>query len=275
MVGEIGIPRCLDELWVELWTKEWRELKLRQKRIGAKAVIGILVPVAATAFGAGTAYAAGSGYSAGGQGTVPAGTPGGFSQVITTQTISPSTTSTTTFSVPVNGATVQVSVPAGTFGNTPVQAVVTAPVLSSVTAALGSYGLGGDQTLGGFGLSIFNPATGQPFAGTFAHPVTITVTNSVFQAGDKVLEFFSNGTVSVDSTAVVVNGSVTVSFSTDPGFAVVGTKSASVVPGATTPVTGKPFLAEGASAVALVGVGAGVMMWSRRRFRGAALVQKR
>jgi hypothetical protein len=55
-----------------------------------------------------------------------------------------------------------------------------------------------------------------------------------------------------------------VSVTSDPGFAIASPTSTAVVPGATTPVTGKNFLSEGLLAAFLIVAGSSVVLVARR-----------
>lgn len=212
------------------------------------------------ALGGAVAYAAGSGYTPGTT-TVPSGTPGGFTQVVTAQTISPTTTTTTNISVAVDNTPVTVSITPGTF-STPAQVVVTSPVLSQVTSSLSSLGLPGYSAIAGLGVNVVN-TSGLPLTGTFLKPLTVTVHNAAIKSGDKIVEWNAQGTFSTLTSATVSNGVASWTFQQDPAFAVVAPTS--VVTGATSPVTGKPFLAEGALGAVLVALGTGVLWRTRRR----------
>ena len=72
-----------------------------------------------------------------------------------------------------------------------------------------------------------------------------------------------------DST--VAPGAAVVSFDTDPDFAVLSPSAttATTIPGATSSVTGKPFIGEGILAGALIALGITGLVIARRR-RGRA-----
>jgi hypothetical protein len=74
-----------------------------------------------------------------------------------------------------------------------------------------------------------------------------------------------------ESSATVTAGSATVTFDSDPNFAVLaptGTATCAV-PGATGATTGKPFLGEGILAGLLLLLGATGLGYARRRRAGA------
>lgn len=211
-----------------------------------------------TLLGGSVAFAAGSGYSPGST-TVPSGTPGGFTQVVTAQTISPTTTTTTNVSATVDGSSTTMSVSPNTFP-TSSQVVVTAPSLSQVTSSLSSLGFSGYSAIAGLGVNVVT-LSGQPLTSTFLKPITVTVHNSSIKPGDKIVEWNAQGTFSTVNSATVGNGVASWNFQQDPAFAVIAPTS--VVPSATSPVTGKPFLAEGVLGVVLLALGAGI--WRRSR----------
>ncbi len=208
------------------------------------------------------AFAAGSGYTPT-TSPVPTGTPGGYSQVVTAETISPSATATTVMAVTVDGIPVHISVPAGTF-STPVQVIVTAPVLSQVTTGVSALGYSGYVAVAGLGVSVVT-SSGKLYSGTFLKPITVTIDNPKIGAGDRVVEWNGQGTFSAVSNASVGAGHASWTFQQDPAFAVLAPKNAGVVPGATSPVTGKPFLEEGLLAMGLLGSGAALLFRTRRQ----------
>lgn len=200
------------------------------------------------------AMAASSGY--GPAAPVSTSVPGGYTSVVTTQTLGPSTTSQTVSATVAHSAT-QLVVPAGTFSQ-PVQLVITAPNLTNISTSLASLHLPGYQAIAGLGVGV-DTSNGQPLPGTFGHPVTITVHNSAIHPGDKVVEWNQHGTFSMLTNASVQNGVATWPFSSDPAFAIVAPSQ--TVGQATSPVTGKPFAAVGALGV--IALGAGIVLLRR------------
>jgi hypothetical protein len=195
-------------------------------------------------------YAAGSGYvPPSSPSTVPAGVAGGFTHVLISKTISISTTTTTTIDVSVLTAPTSIAIAPHTF-SVPVQVVVTAPNLTTISATLPKFGLSGYRAIGGLGLSIVTP-TGQLYPGSFRHPITLSVTNSAIQPGDRVVEWNAQGQFLTVANATITPGHASWSVQSDPAFAILAPEQTAVVPKATSPVTGKPFLA-----AALVGLGA-------------------
>ena len=175
-------------------------------------------------------------------------------------TINPNATTTTTISVSVDHIPVKISVPPGAFA-TPVQITVTAPVLSQITGALSSLGYSGYQAVSGLGVSVIN-SSGHLYSGSFLKPITTTVDDSAISSASRVVEWNALGQFTSVSSATVASGSATWSFQHDPAFAVISPTT--TVPGATSPVTGKPFLMEG-SLGALFIVGGASLLWQARR----------
>ena len=221
------------------------------------------VATAGTAVLLGTAaYAAGSGYTPT-TNPAPSGTPGGYSQVVTAETIPPNTTTTTTIAVKVDNIPVAVVVPPGTFSS-PVQVVVTAPTLSQVTSGVQSLGYSGYTAVAGLGVSVVK-SSGQLYKGSFLKPITVTVSNSNIGSGDRVVEWNAAGTFSKVPSASIQHGKASWTFQQDPAFAVLAPKNNGTVPGATTPVTGKPFLPEAMIGLAFIAGGSALLFRTRRR----------
>ncbi len=229
-------------------------MRLMNKVTMMSGIVGIL------ALGGTAAYAAGFAYSPGTT-TVPSGTPGGFTQVVTAKTVSPTSTTTTNIAVTVDNVPITVAVAPGTF-SVPAQVVVTAPVLSQVTSSLSALGLVGYSAIAGLGVNVVS-TSGQPIRGQFLKPVFLTVHNAAIKSGDKVVEWNARGTFSTVTAATISNGIASWSFQQDPAFAIVAPST--LVPGATTPVTGKPFRADAVAGLALVALGSGVLWRTRRR----------
>ncbi len=208
--------------------------------------------VAAAVLAGGTAWAAGSGYGPTPGSTTPV--PGGFTTVVTSQT------------VPTSGGSVQGSVgpehfaldvPSGDFPS-PVQITVTTPAVGQIPHGV-------------TGIDISFAVGGQSLTGTLTKPVTLTIDNSGITATD-VVEIW-NGTAFVPyGQATTGNGSVTITFNQDPVFEVVSpaNAAAATVPNATTVHTGVPVLGESLLAVALAGLGAAGLLALRRRSSRAA-----
>lgn len=214
----------------------------------AAVVLSLAVP--------GVAFAAGTGYAP--PPATPTGVPGGFNAVVTTATIQPSGGALTGT---INGDVITVTVPAGAFTQA-TQVVLT----SGDVTQIGSGGIAGKTAVLAFGISFV--VNGQSFAGTFPTPVTVTVKGNFTSADELVSYNSSTGTWEPVPGATVANGVITFTVTGDPNFAVLASSSpsssAATVPGATTPVTGKPFLLEGLLAVLLVLFG-GVAAWRLSR----------
>jgi hypothetical protein len=221
--------------------------------------------IAASVASAGTAFAAGNGY--GPTPTGPSGVPGGFSSVVITKTLGAGGGSLT---APVAGATLTIRVPSGAF-SAPVEVEVTSPDLSAVGSALGNLGYPGFRAVGGLGVKVLN-TSGQPVRGTFAKPLTVTLSGSQLGVpGERVLRFTSPGSATV-VPASLGSGSVTINLTSDPDLAVVNPPAgtAANVPGATSVHTGLPFTGERDLGLLLIVAGAGGIATVVRRRRGTA-----
>jgi hypothetical protein len=219
-------------------------------RMMAIATLGSAVLVVANAGGALAAV----GY--GPPGPPPPPVPGGYSVVVTSQTvIGPA--GGTIGPVNINGVAVTLTIPAGAFP-VPVQITLTAPDL----AAIGTAGFFGHSAVAGVGIQV--QENGSPYPGTFLKPLTLTMSSSSITSSSIVVVW--NGTAFVaESAATVTAGSATVSFDSDPDFAVLAPSGTGAIPGATTAATGKPFLGEGILAGLLLLLGATGLGYARRR----------
>jgi hypothetical protein len=222
-------------------------------RLSAVALIG-----AAAASGTAAEAFAATPTGGGGYGPPPVTTPappGGFTAVVTTVTIGPA--GGTIGPVSVDGTDLTVRIPAGTFP-LPATVTVTAPDLSTITRPAGFI------AVAGAGIQI--ALNGAAYPGTFLKPITAIFRSPLITASSDVVVW--NGTSFVtDPDSTTTAGVASVSFDTDPDFAVETPVNAKTtpVPGATVPVTGKPLLGEGVLAGALVLAGAGGVAASRRR----------
>jgi hypothetical protein len=217
------------------------------------------IAVISAAFVGGSVRAAGA---ASEYGPVPpaAGTapPGSYSDVITSQTITPA--GGTIGPVTVDGAALTFVIPPGAFLVT-VQITITEPDLFAV----GSAGTAGYKAVAGVGVQV--QENGSPYPGTFLKPLTVTIRSSSITSSSVVMVW--NGTAFVsEPDSTVTSGVATVSFDTDPDFAVLAPSgtTATTIPGATTPVTGKPFLGEGILACLLVVLGVSGLAVGYRRW---------
>lgn len=220
-------------------------LRRRAHMLGAAAALG----VGGLVLWSGTALAAGTGYGPGSStGATP---PGGFSSVVTSQTVS---ATGGTVSASYSGETVAVSVPSGDFPG-PVQVTVTAP---STTALPG--------VVTAFDLSF--AVNGQAVTGALAKPVTFTIKDSSISAGDTVDVWNGSAWVAYAS-AVVQNGEVVITVTSDPAFAVLAASTTSTPPatvtGATTATTGIPVDTLAGAAAGFVALGGLGLLFVRRR----------
>ena len=186
--------------------------------------------------------------------TTPA-PPGGFTEVVTTVTITPA--GGVVGPVTVDGARVTVYVPAGAFP-ADVKLTITEPHLPAITPTPGF------TVTAGAGIQV--TLNGSPYPGTFLKPVTVTFTSPNITASSQVVVWNGSSFV-IDPDSTVTAGSASVSFDTDPAFTVQSpnASAAAPVPGATAPTTGEPFLGEGLLAGVLVLGGTGGLVVSRRR----------
>lgn len=174
----------------------------------------------------GTAFAAGNGYAPPTQATGTA--PGGYSQVILNQSVPSNGGALVAVS---NGSSFSADIPAADAG-TGVTLAITAPTNLS----------NANNAILGFGVALAKDGVG--INGTFAAPVTITVDNSSIKAGE-VLDYWTGSSWAPYADAKVSNGSVTVTITADPQFALVSAPQPTPVAGApipnsTTPHTGVP-----------------------------------
>jgi hypothetical protein len=186
--------------------------------------------------------------------------PGGFTAVVTTVTITPA--GGIVGPVTVDGASVAVHVPAGAFPSD-VQVTITEPHLAAIMPMPGFHVVAG----AGVGVSL----NGSPYPGTFLKPVTVTFSSPMITPASAVVVW--NGSAFVtDPSSTAMAGGASVSFDTDPAFAVESPNTSAVmpVPGATAPTTGEPFLGEGILAGVLLLAGSAAVAMSRRRRAKAA-----
>lgn len=191
---------------------------------------------------AATAFAAGSGYGP----TVPTGptgVPGGYTDIVTTQTVSSDGGMVHAPGV-AGSSSVTLSVPKGSFTE-PTQLEVTNPDLSAVSANLSTEGFSGYSAVSGVGVKALD-SNGQPLVGTFDKPVSLTISGPhIGVPGEKVLELTGPHSATV-LAATFGEDSVTIQLTADPDIAVVNPPltAGGTAPGATTTATGKPFYGE-------------------------------
>lgn len=214
---------------------------------------------AAAGIGGMTATAQASTRSVGQYGPPPpsAPAPPGFSAVVTSVTIGPG--GGTVGPVVVNGADVTLTVPAGAFPS-PVQITLT----SGDLATLGPAVFAGYNVVTAVGVQV--QLNGAAYPGTFLMPLTLTVRGSGITSAS-VVTTWNGASLATYSAATTASGVATVSFDSDPDFAVLSpvTTVAKPVPSATVPVTGKPLVGEGILAGVLFAAGLGGLGLSRRR----------
>jgi hypothetical protein len=183
----------------------------------------------------------------------PPPVPGGFSVVVTSQTLGPA--GGIIGPVKVGTLHVTIRVPAGAFP-VRVQITVTAPDVSQI----GSAGFTGFRALGGVGIEV--QEHGSTYPGDFLKPLTMHDSSGLITSSDELAEW--NGSAFVLAPGVKIHtDSVSDSFDSDPDFVVLGPTSASI-PGGTTAPTGKPFLGQGILAGVLLLLGAGGIVRARR-----------
>jgi len=231
------------------WVLATKEDSMRDQRLtyGLVALLGSGALVCA--LGA-TAYASG-GYGPPSQASGTA--PGGFTQVILNEAV-PSGGGTLTATS--GGSSFSVQVPAADAGSG-VTLAVTAP--SNLAQA--------DNAILGFGVAL--GVDGAGVSGTFAAPITVTVTNPVIKAGEQV-DYWTGSAWAPYANATVGNGSLTVTIDSDPQFALVSASTTTPIPSSTSPHTGVPIdglLA--AASVALFGAGLATSRAMRLRRRDA------
>jgi len=193
-----------------------------------------------------------------------AAAPGAFTAVVTSRTITPA--GGVIGPLTINGISVTLTIPPGAFPVS-VQITLTAPNL----AAIGNAGFTGFSAMGGVGIQV--EVNGSPYPGTFLKPVTLS-TKSPSITSSSIVVVWNGHAFVTETNATVGTGGATVSFDTDPDFAVLSPTGAAVAPisGATTPVTGEPFLGEGIAAgvLLLLGVSGLVLVVRRRRAKARA-----
>lgn len=183
----------------------------------------------------------------------PPSVPGGFFVVVTSQTIGPA--GGTIGPVRVGALHMTLTVPTGAFP-VPVQITVTAPTVSKI----GSAGFAGYRAVLGVGIQV--QEHGSTYPGTFLKPLTLRNSSSLITSSSIIVVW--NGTAFViDRGAKTRPGLGTVSFDSDPDFAVLRPTGVAI-PGATSAPTGKPFLGQGILAAALVLLGTGGLARARR-----------
>jgi hypothetical protein len=211
----------------------------------------VAVSLAFTATMAGPASAAGDDYT---PTPTPTPTPAPTSDICSTSAVVTSANvgpGGGTVSGTVGPSGITVTVPSGDFP-TGVQVAITSFTATVVPS--------GDAIVLAFGVNFCQ--NGAKVTGTFPVPVTVTVTNPAIKPGQTLFLATPGGLVPV--TASIGTGSFTLTITGDPDFVLVAASSV-LIPGATTVVTGKPFLLEGI--VGGVFVLLGSLLLLRLRFR--------
>ena len=203
----------------------------RTPRRRRRLVAFVLVVIAATLWCASSAIATQGGYGPGITGpTGPANAPGGYSEIAATHTFSPAGG---LLDAKVAGGQAHLTVPKNAFGRT-VQVEITTPALAGIQGALQQLGFGEYSAVGGIGVKVYD-TSGKPFIGTFAHPLTLTISGPAIVAGGRLIKFASPSSAAL-AEAIFTAGSVTTTLSTDPDFAV-------LAPGTTVSPTTPPAAA--------------------------------
>jgi hypothetical protein len=218
------------------------------------------------------AFAAGSGYEGN---TGPTGVPGGFASVVTALTIP---VSGGTVPATVGGYTVTVTVPSG--------ALTEASVITITSGTTTAVSANGENAVVAIGINVTDPSTGDKFTGTFANPIAVTISGTFSPADTVVAYDTTSSSWQTVPGAVVTNGQVNFTITSDPDLAVLasassvsttanstpasGTAASATtadppVAGATQVTTGKPFLLEEIIAGALIVMGALALVWLKRR----------
>ncbi|HXR53902.1 MAG TPA: hypothetical protein VN793_02530 [Acidimicrobiales bacterium] len=214
----------------------------------------IAVGLAFSATLAGPASAAGTGYT---PAPTPPPTPApssvcGAGTIITSSDVG---TSGGTVTGAVGGSSVAVNVPSGALPDG-TQVAITDTSSTTITVP------NGDTIVLDFGVNFC--VNGAKFTGTFATPITVTVSDPAVKPGQTLFVQTPGGLVPVPS-ASIGTGSFTLTITGDPVFVLVAATNPTVIPGATTVVTGKPFLLEGIVAGGLLLLGSLLLL--RLRFR--------
>ena len=181
----------------------------------------------------------------------------GFSTVLTSVTVTPA--GATIGPVNSDGAAFTLTVPPGAFPEN-VQITLTSGNLATLTPAA----LTGYAVIAALGVQV--ELNGAPYPGTFLMPLALTGSDSRFTAASLV-GIWDGSSLVPFTNASSAAGVVTISFDSDPDFAVQSPTSQAQqqVPKATQPVTGKPVAGEGILAAVLLAIGLGGLTVRRRR----------
>jgi hypothetical protein len=213
--------------------------------------------------------------------TPPGGPPqsatsAGFISIVTTQAV---TNAGGTVTGSANGATAAVTVPTGATTNG-ANVEISTGIPDTINAGPGN------TVVADFSVALVDQSSGVKMAGPFTPPISLTISDPSILATDTVVMVTAPGQTTTVSGATVAAGSAIVTFANDPNFAVISSAAPATTPtttpaspaspsaatpaisGATSVVTGKPFLGEGLLAGLLVLSGLvvfGTIVWRRRR----------
>jgi hypothetical protein len=214
--------RTLAKIWPNVAAVERRfyeqsggsEMKVPQTKNGAplRSLGAAVAAVLCVLISGSTAFAAGSGYGPGSP--PPSAAAGGFTKIITTKTLH---SSGGTIKGSANGATVVVVVPKGAL-----------PQGGQIVLSDGppkKIDVGKNlKVLADFSVVVLNPNNGARLSGPYMRAITVTIHDSAIRHGDKVVVVVKPGHITTISRAVISKGLATVTFTTDPNFAVVAPK---------------------------------------------------
>lgn len=244
--------------------KEHNDMRARLFAVGAVAAGIALVP--------GVALAAPGGYGSNADtssGAVDA--PGGFTESAGKVTVDATGGGTLTASVPgASGAvSAKIYAPAGALP-AGAEIIATKPDLTKISPdSLQGAGFSGYRAVAGIGVKAKN-ADGTDITGKFAKPITVTISGAGLGKDGEKAVMFTGATGASALPATVGTNSITITIDADPNIAVIDptsttTATAGTVANATSTHTGIPTEGIYAGAAALVLVGGGALMASRRR----------
>jgi hypothetical protein len=236
--------------WVRLGAHGWHRAGPARRRAGAarhragparRLIAAVALASAALAVGGLGGTRAEHGY---GPPAAALGVPGGYSTVVTRQTIGPD--GGKIGPVKVDGVAVALVVPKGAF-SADMQVTLTAPKLSKV----GDAGFSGYKAVAGVGVGL--QQNGSKYNGSFAKQLAISFASQSINSLS-VVATWSGTAFETEQGATVRSGSATVGFDKDPDFAVL---ARTAIQGGTSPSTGKPLTGEAILAVLLLLLGIG------------------
>ena len=131
----------------------------------------------------------------------PVQVPGGYLNVVTSQTVGPG--GGTIGPVSAGNTETTVVVPAGAF-TTPLQVTITEPDIADI----GNAGFCGYTAVAGVGVIIQNPSNGSVSYDFFTHPLVVTISSPAIQPGDLIVgwngyKFVKLGVSTANGTAIV------------------------------------------------------------------------